>query len=108
MLPEGKASALEDVTRFNEKEVLESHSSYIVRALEVVTMVTNTVVIAVYFCSWMRYGLKMWRMLPTRKSKRTAYLGNQYQYLSVTSTRFAPENILLLRLCVCLCSRFVK
>ncbi|XP_065886463.1 leucine--tRNA ligase, cytoplasmic-like isoform X2 [Dysidea avara] len=34
MLPEGKASALEDVTRFNEKEVLENHSSYIVQALE--------------------------------------------------------------------------
>ena len=34
-LPEGKASALEEVTRFNEREVLEDHSSYIVRALEV-------------------------------------------------------------------------
>lgn len=33
-LPEGKASALEEVTRFNEREVLEDHTSYIVRALE--------------------------------------------------------------------------
>ena len=34
-LPEGKATALEEVTRFNERGVLEDHSNYIVRALEV-------------------------------------------------------------------------
>ena len=45
MLPEGKASALEDVTRFNEKEVLENHSSYIVRALEVITVQCTVVVV---------------------------------------------------------------
>ena len=47
MLPEGKASALEDVTRFNEKEVLENHSSFIVRALEVITMLTFAISIVV-------------------------------------------------------------
>ena len=47
MLPEGKASTLEDVTRFNEKEVLENHSSYIVRALEVITMFTSPIMVAV-------------------------------------------------------------
>ena len=46
MLPEGKASALEDVTRFNEKEVLENHSSYIVQALEVITMFTSPIMVA--------------------------------------------------------------
>ena len=38
-LPERKAGALEEVTRFNEREVLEDHSSYIVRALEVPNIV---------------------------------------------------------------------
>jgi len=47
MLPEGKASALEDVTRFNEKEVLENHSSYIVRALEVITLQCAVLVVVV-------------------------------------------------------------
>lgn len=69
--------------------MLENHSNYIVRALEVLTFSVTMEIMAVwYVLSWKKYGLKMWRSVVTRRLRRTAFQANPCQCLSVTQARF--------------------